>query len=466
VNLVGAPSSEKTTVLSFFYELEDIVIKSDNFTPRCFVSHASNTDKDLEEVDLLPRIKDKTLIVPELATVFGKRKEDLTESLGIITRIFDGEGFESDSGIHGRRGYVGDYKFTWLGATTPLKKSIWKVMGNMGTRWLFFRMDDGEKNEDEKLQLLLSNDSYGLMIKECREITHRLLKSIFIDGYKRNLRWDNTKNEKVTAEVIVSCAEILKRIRAPLVIWKESDEKDFEYETPLIEKPYRIINILGNLAKGHAISEGRGYLIEDDLPVVVNVTLSSMPENRRKLFHILVKNLNIDVWNAELVKEKVNCGEKKALQVLATLQKLGLLEEIPSVSTSSQGGRPPLQYRWVKEIKVILEQILPYYTLGGFFREVHGAQETPIPNRVGKAIKVRKGKDEVKKNPSNTVGKNGKKPPLSRIEIIKGSKEEIIIDLNMAPVSLNKGEIMDIPKPIARNLVDTGYATYIYQEIS
>ncbi|MCD4666709.1 hypothetical protein K8R47_02770, partial [archaeon] len=109
LNLQGAPSSTKTTILSFFYDINGITYKTDNFTPKSFVSHANIGDKELLKIDLLPKIKNKTVIVPELAPIFGKRKEDLTENLSILTRVFDGEGLETDSGTKGRRGYSGDY---------------------------------------------------------------------------------------------------------------------------------------------------------------------------------------------------------------------------------------------------------------------------------------------------------------------------------------------------------------------
>ena len=75
LNLVDGPSSEKTTVLSFFYDLP-CVYRSDSFTPACFVSHAANVKTEkLPSIDLLPRIRHKCLVVPELAPTFGADRE-------------------------------------------------------------------------------------------------------------------------------------------------------------------------------------------------------------------------------------------------------------------------------------------------------------------------------------------------------------------------------------------------------
>ena len=120
LNFVGPPASAKTTVLDFFDTLS-MVHRTDNFTPASFVSHyAGKTAEDLSKIDLLPRIKGKCILIPELAPLFSARHEDLMKNFGTITRVFDGRGFESESGVHGHRGYSGDFLFAWLGATTPL----------------------------------------------------------------------------------------------------------------------------------------------------------------------------------------------------------------------------------------------------------------------------------------------------------------------------------------------------------
>jgi len=110
LNLIGSPSSKKTTVLDFFYNLEGITFNTDNFTPKSFVSHANIKKEELEEIDLLPKIKDRCMIIPELAPIFGKRKEDLVENMSILTRVFDGRGLWTDSGSKGHRGYGGEYQ--------------------------------------------------------------------------------------------------------------------------------------------------------------------------------------------------------------------------------------------------------------------------------------------------------------------------------------------------------------------
>lgn len=117
--LVGPPSSVKTTPLDFIDTT--FIYISDNFTPASFVSHAANVERDKLEknVDLLPKLRGKVLMVKDFAPIFSKRPDDLEAAVGVLTRMLDGRGYMSDSGIHGQRGYKGDYRFAILAATTP-----------------------------------------------------------------------------------------------------------------------------------------------------------------------------------------------------------------------------------------------------------------------------------------------------------------------------------------------------------
>jgi hypothetical protein len=101
---LGSPSAGKTTVVNMFTDHEASYV-SDNFTPAAFVSHSANVSKEaLSEIDLLPRIRHKVLITPELAPNFRGKEDELTKRFSILTRVLDGQGLMTDSGTHGRRG--------------------------------------------------------------------------------------------------------------------------------------------------------------------------------------------------------------------------------------------------------------------------------------------------------------------------------------------------------------------------
>jgi len=72
---------------------------------------------------MIPKIKDKLVLAPELAPIFTAKEDELKKTLGMLTRLLDGNGFESDSGAQGHRRY-GDTMFVWTGAAVdiPYKK--------------------------------------------------------------------------------------------------------------------------------------------------------------------------------------------------------------------------------------------------------------------------------------------------------------------------------------------------------
>ena len=85
------------------------------------LNHLSHTvlavkKEALAKIDMLPKIKNKLLLTPELSPTFAKKDDDLIEILGILTRVLDGHGYESDTGAHGHRGYNEPMMFVWIGA--------------------------------------------------------------------------------------------------------------------------------------------------------------------------------------------------------------------------------------------------------------------------------------------------------------------------------------------------------------
>ena len=104
--VLGAPSTLKTVGLIMLNKWPQTYY-TDHFTPPSLVSHSTATPKEqLVDVDMLPSWKNKMVLLPELAPTFTAREEDLIHLLGILTRVLDGQGYISNSGAHGQRGYV------------------------------------------------------------------------------------------------------------------------------------------------------------------------------------------------------------------------------------------------------------------------------------------------------------------------------------------------------------------------
>jgi hypothetical protein len=129
----------------------------------------------LKEIDMLPKIRNKLFLTPELAPTFAARDEDLIQILGIMTRVLDGHGYESDSGAHGHRGYNEKMMFVWVGAAVDIPYKVHKYLGTLGPNLYFLRLPKSErKTEDEYIAQI--NSDFEQKVKEIEKALFEYLK--------------------------------------------------------------------------------------------------------------------------------------------------------------------------------------------------------------------------------------------------------------------------------------------------
>ncbi len=336
--LVDKPSSGKTIVLNFFDNLDDeLVYPVDNFSPASFVTHAANKPSvTLESIDMLPKIKDKILLVRDLAPIFSLRDDDLQKQMGTLTRVFDGEGLQSNTGVHGKRGYKGTYMFAFLAASTPIRPRIWKTMSTLGSRLFFVNVGSKEKSIDTLADQLITR-SFKAKEKECRKVTADLIRTLW-EKYPKGIKWDHSKTNRKYILDISRIAVMLAKFRGSVSVWQISDSQDggerkdrFNHTIPEDERPDRINQILYNFARGHAVICGRDILKRIDIKAVLRLALESAPYHRTQLFKALVaKGGQIDTEGA---MELFGCSAPTAHKEMEYLSTLGLVEKL------SYGGR-------------------------------------------------------------------------------------------------------------------------------
>lgn len=336
---VDVPSSGKTITLNFFSTIKDLIYTTDNFTPASFVSHSANKKKeDLMKNDMLPQIKYRTLIIRDLAPIFAKRDEDVQAMLGILIRVLDGEGLESNSGLYGKRGYIGEYLFMLLSASTPIRPRIWKVMGNLGSRLFFINIDGTEKDETTLAnQLKVSCRDKEIL---CREATEEFVKTLW-NKYPKGIYWNKENDDQSLMEIIARLAKILARLRSSINVWEEvSGNKKYNHTQPITEMPDRLNQLLYNLARGHALICGRENINRDDLKIALRIALDSAPPNRSKIFKHLIRNDGQLTTNK--VIEFLKSSRPTALKLMQELSILEIVDTDGNLDDESEnyGGRP------------------------------------------------------------------------------------------------------------------------------
>lgn len=368
---IGPPSSGKTIAINFFDDISELTCSTDKFTPASFVSHATNVKKEvLSTIDLLPRIRNKMMLVRDFAPLFGERDDDLLKSLGLLTRALDGEGLQTDSGVHGHRGYSGEYIFMLLGASPPIRPRVWKLMGTLGSRLLFLNMPSKNKSESELMEQL-TDLAYKEKEKECRLVTKNFLHTLW-DKYANGIIWNKKADDLKCLKAIVNCAKLLAKLRGVIELQKENingegdkdnreykdDPEEYRHKKIYIEEPDRINQLLYNLARGHAVISGRNQIDEEDLKPVIEIVIDSAPQNRGKLFRALLEN-NGKMKSIE-VEAVLRCSRPTAHREMETLRLLGITSVSDPKGNESQLIKLNKEFEWFlsdecKEIRKINE---------------------------------------------------------------------------------------------------------------
>jgi len=335
LHLIGQPSAGKTLPLELIMPahendpLAEYFYRSDNFTASSFVSHrADRSHEQLREIDLLPKIKDRTLITPELAPLFRGKRDELTKTFGVLTRVLDGQGYVTDTGAQGHRGYMGSHNFQWLGATTPPSPEALEVMGQLGPRLLFYNADRLRPSIDELFRHARrshDDEKYKKAKEQCRKAVRNLLLEFYRHYPPGSLRSRVVECSDHSLRQLVLWAEALTRLRATLR-WVESredhDATSQQVDVESWEFPERILAVLTNIAIGSALVRGRQSIDAYDLAQVRHIALSSGVPGRGRVLSILLDNGG-EATTPE-IQQLAHMSAPTALNYMRELQTVGL----------------------------------------------------------------------------------------------------------------------------------------------
>ena len=345
VVLVGPPSTAKTTVLDFF-NIEGLTHKLDAFSAKAMVSHfAAASESELaKKVDMLPQIKHKVVIVADLSPLFSKRVDDLTENIGILTRVLDGQGYISHSGVHGQRGDHGDYRFGLIAATTPIGGQVWRVMSSLGPRLMLFDMPVHKESIDEQRQNMVSTYTYQDKVATCREVVSNLLVKVWNDNGARvgGLHWDREADPPQVLDRIIQLAELGVILRSVTAKDKVITSTEYEYSPSVSEGPARYRQSLYNLARGHAIVSGRHNITMDDLAIPYRIVMSTGPVERLRLLQYFIEHDTLK--DIKTAGDVIGHAWATSEIVIRQMMQLGLVRH------GSESYYLAPEYEWVREL--------------------------------------------------------------------------------------------------------------------
>jgi predicted transcriptional regulator len=369
--ILGRPSSSKSVIIDLMRKWVHVYC-TDDFTPASFVSHSTAADSPeaLERIDMIPKMRNKLFLTPELSPMFSKDEKDLAHQLGIITKVADGKGYSSDSGAHGHRGYDEEIMFSWIGGAVDVPYKVFKILATMGPRLYFFRMEFNNKSDGKLLEKLRASQQFNHVFKEIQNALYDYLKWFEIcpnlvrinNNPLNKMKWISGDNENEDAMMyIVRLGRLLSHLRCMAKTWGVQDTQGtgYAYTVTHPEDPTRANTVLYNIARGHASLYGRNYITRDDLPIVIHTVFSTAQIERVSIFNLLIANNGM--LSTDEILEFLNVTRPTALRTMTEFKAIGLVT-IEEADTGIK-GRPTMlmvlkpEFKWILTDDLIKKKV-------------------------------------------------------------------------------------------------------------
>jgi hypothetical protein len=186
------------------------------------------------------------------------------------------------------------------------------------------------------------------------------------------IEWDAAKDDEESLKKIIKLADLLGPLRGVAQTWETrgTQGSDYGYTIPIIEDPTRATTQLYNLARGHALYQGRNYVTKDDLSIVVKTVLSTGPVERvRVLDRLLVADSGVGYLTAVQLSTSLNISKPTAHRTMTELTILELVDAYPALGTEDNVEHMGVErkirlknkFEWFRseEFKQLREEFVP-----------------------------------------------------------------------------------------------------------
>ncbi len=327
--MVGVPSSGKTDLVRLLKDAS-VTYYLDNLTQNAFISGERAT-KSNKVHDLLPLLDKKCLIIKDWTSIFSLDEKMTKKLLGDLVGIYDTE-FTKFSSRRGNISYSS--AFSQIGCITPATLNRHTNYMNMvGPRFLCYTMPITTR-EDEVLsyEMIFSSKDRSLVEKEAR---------LYVSSYLNQLI-QQTPNiqalSKKTQEYLRLAAKLMSNCRGIVLLqsssFKNDEGEDVKYYEVLdvqIEEPWRAIQQLISLSKYLAFVVGKNEVGVEELGIIKEVVISSMPADRSQALRV-IKEQGGEI-TAKLLADFSEKSTKTSRRLLDELTALKALEKIRGSGT-------------------------------------------------------------------------------------------------------------------------------------
>ena len=232
--------------------------------------------------------------------------------------------------------------FVLTGASVEIPHKVYKALGYLGPKLYFLRIPSHDKTQEERLANLSENfgDKEGkiqaALFDYLKWLEIRPDMQIDNESGLPKIEWDHSKDDKEALIYIIKLADLLAPLRGVSQTWETrgTQGSDYGYTIPIVEDSSRATTQLYNLARGHALSQGRNYVTKEDIHLIIKVVLSTGPVERVRILDTLIAD-NGDLTTGQITGA-LSIASQTAKRTMIELTLLGLVDIYPKLGTEDQ----------------------------------------------------------------------------------------------------------------------------------
>lgn len=329
---VGVPSSGKTDLVRLIKDAES-TFYLDNLTQNAFISGERSTRSN-KTYDLLSFIDKKCLINKDWTSIFSLDENMTKKLLGDLVGIYDKE-FTKFSSRRGNISYQS--AFSQLGCITPstLNRHT-NYMNMVGPRFLCYRMPTTSSDDtDKSYDTIFADSDRSLIEKQARLYASSYLSQIVKEPFSIKPFTKEVRTYlRNAAELMSNCRGIVLLQSATFKNDEGEEVKYYEVTDVQIEEPWRAIQQIIQLAKYLAFVVGKDDVGIDELEIVKEVVISSMPADRSQALRAIKERGGL-ITAKELsdVSDRSSRTSRRLLDELSALKVVEKIKGFGSIAT-------------------------------------------------------------------------------------------------------------------------------------
>ena len=267
---VAQSGGGKTEVLRTFRDVDDIKY-IESMTTKTLVSHfgtGRGGKKEMADFSLIPKLKDKCLIIKDFTNILSLRFETREEIFSQLRCAYDGE-YDTATGL-GEKSYK--VKFGILAGVTPAIEKRKSLRGTLGERFLMVKTIFEDKDlRQAKVRDAIKNAIIKPKIREeLKELTTEMMDSVPIKHEDMDFKFNVSRDQH---EWFARMAELLARMRGTIPrngYGKHEiiDEPDIELGTRIADQIMHLFVALRLLVDKDDALRATARVVKDSIPSI------------------------------------------------------------------------------------------------------------------------------------------------------------------------------------------------------